>query len=205
MNAQIWALSFVNKMLYNHFIEFYTSIEKFSDYDYLLSILKFNMAPVLDNKKIGGLIRIINGRKRLKDTWTKKKNELQKSLSLDFFEVKDNKNSILVYFYKSKKLAKRLNKNSVRSYLSEKGYRKCKISADYLKVLKKNFQKSCPVEVGIFLGYPLVDVVLFGKGCQNYKCIGYWKCFYNKEKALRTFSYYDKSKVGEMKSILRAS
>ena len=65
-------------MLYNHFIEFYTSIEKFSDYDYLLSILKFNMAPVIDNKKIGGLIRIINGRKRLKDTWIKKKSELQR-------------------------------------------------------------------------------------------------------------------------------
>ena len=50
-----------------------------------------------------------------------------------------------------------------------------------------------PHEIGLFLGYPLDDVIGFivnkGKNCH---CIGCWKVYCNKEEAERTFCKYKK-------------
>ena len=50
-----------------------------------------------------------------------------------------------------------------------------------------------PHEIGIFLGYPLRDVVGFicNKG-QNYSCCGHWKSYGDAEQAQQTFDAYKK-------------
>lgn len=54
-------------------------------------------------------------------------------------------------------------------------------------------QEEFPHEVGLFLGYPLEDVVGFveqqGRGC---KCQGLWKVYSDVERAERLFSLYDR-------------
>lgn len=49
-----------------------------------------------------------------------------------------------------------------------------------------------PHEIGVFLGYPLCDVMGFiqNKG-QNYEFCGYWKVYGNVAQAKRTFTVYD--------------
>ncbi|MPN31536.1 hypothetical protein SDC9_179010 [bioreactor metagenome] len=60
----------------------------------------------------------------------------------------------------------------------------------------------CPHELGIFLGFPLEDVKEFITNPYK-ECLlcGYWKVYHNKEKALKTFKYYDEAKV-EISNIL---
>ena len=52
-------------------------------------------------------------------------------------------------------------------------------------------RQSCPHEVGLFLGYPLADVVGFieneGKNC---KCAGCWKVYGNEAAARRRFAQF---------------
>ena len=185
-------------------MEFYSSIYSFDDYDYLISILRFNMAPVIHKKKIGGLITLYNNKRNLKDLRTKHKQQINKILGFDFFELKETQNSILILFYIDKKLKKRLKQNNIKNFLDNLGYKNCNTTYDYFKVLRSKLSVTCPFEIGVFLGYPLTDIISFNKGTRNYKCVGYWKCFNNKDKALRTFLNYDNSKLTEMQNILKA-
>ena len=56
--------------------------------------------------------------------------------------------------------------------------------------------ESFPHEIGIFLGYPVEDVVGFieNKG-ENFKLCGTWKVYGNVENAKRTFSNYVKCRA----------
>ena len=64
-----------------------------------------------------------------------------------------------------------------------------------LALLKKRFEASedFPHEIGIFLDYPLGDVIGFiQNGGQNYKCSGCWKVYCNECEALKMFQKYHK-------------
>jgi len=54
---------------------------------------------------------------------------------------------------------------------------------------------ACPHEVGIFLGIPVKDVEAF-IDCNGKQCIlcGYWKVYHDREKALKVFESYDKTR-----------
>ncbi|HBI64164.1 MAG TPA: DUF3793 domain-containing protein [Clostridiales bacterium] len=52
-------------------------------------------------------------------------------------------------------------------------------------------QQDFPHEIGVFLGYPLRDVIGFirNKG-KNYTCCGHWKCYGDAEEAQRRFAVF---------------
>jgi hypothetical protein len=67
-----------------------------------------------------------------------------------------------------------------------------------LDYLKSRFSDpgGFPHEVGIFLGYPLEDVISFSAGKSSpYTCHGYWKVYFRPEKAERTFAYMDAARL----------
>lgn len=81
------------------------------------------------------------------------------------------------------------NKNDIKSYLC---------------TLKKRYKAfNCPHELGIFLGFPLNDVMDF-MNCKNKKCLscGYWLVYNNLQEAKETFSRYDKVKEHTVNYIL---
>ncbi len=54
-------------------------------------------------------------------------------------------------------------------------------------------QEEFPHEIGIFLDYPLGDVIGFIKNSgQNYKCAGCWKVYCNECETLKLFHKYRK-------------
>ena len=64
-----------------------------------------------------------------------------------------------------------------------------------LALLKKRFEaaEAFPHEIGIFLDYPLGDVIGFIQNSgQNYKCSGCWKVYCNECEALKMFQKYHK-------------
>mgnify|MGYP002235714275 FL=1 len=64
-----------------------------------------------------------------------------------------------------------------------------------LALLKKRFEaaEAFPHEIGIFLDYPLGDVIGFIQNSgQNYKCSGCWKVYCNECEALKMFQKYRK-------------
>ena len=75
---------------------------------------------------------------------------------------------------------------------------------NYLYMLKNRYKEfNCPHELGIFLGFPLNDVMDF-MNCKNKKCLscGYWLVYNDLKQAQETFSKYDKVKEHTVDYIL---
>ena len=89
----------------------------------------------------------------------------------------------LVYVYRADRLQALLGDAAVREFLAQEGYCLPEDPAGYSALLTQLSRRLCcaaefPHEIGIFLGYPLADVVGFieNRG-QNFTCCGCWKAY----------------------------
>lgn len=186
-------------------IDFLNHINNFKDYDYILAMIKSTVAPTYNDLKLGTMMNLRNAKRPLKDYWMKNKYILKDAIGLDFYELKLGEDFVLVYFFKSERLEKKLSQIKIKDFLNSYGYISCVSTGDYLNLLSQRFRETCPDEIGIFLGYPLKDVMDFKdrdkKAC---KCTGYWKCFNNEKSSLEAFKRFDEVKLIEMRNILKA-
>lgn len=99
---------------------------------------------------------------------------------------KTSKNLVMFFTYDFVWIRKILGDSFVKAYLAGKNYPVEEGIFSVMEELFKRLQKqeNFPHEVGIFLGYPLEDVISFeqmeGKNC---KYCGYWKSYQNPEEA----------------------
>ncbi|MDU3086389.1 MAG: DUF3793 family protein [Peptoniphilus harei] len=186
-------------------IDFLNHINNFKDYDFILALIKSTVAPTFNDLKLGTMMNLRNAKRPLKDYWMQNKFILRDALGLDFYELKEGKDFVLVYFFKNNRLEKKLSQIKIKDFLNSYGYISCVSTGDYLNFLSQRFRETCPDEIGIFLGYPLKDVMDFKdrdkKAC---KCTGYWKCFNNEKSSLEAFKRFDEVKLIEMRNILKA-
>lgn len=115
-----------------------------------------------------------------------------KGVFLEALRVK--KLRVLILVYRKSKLKEDLQKNGVAEFLSPYGYQNSSV-AQCIENLKYRlaFREEFPHEIGIFLGYPLGDVVGFIENAgHNSKCIGYWKVYCNECEAMKLFAKYKK-------------
>ena len=128
--------------------------------------------------------------KKQLDTWNSYLHE--KGLFLTILSC--NKNKILIYIFRRSHLQIDLQKPGVNSFLTAFGYQSNHVEYA-LKHLKKRFTNynSFPHEIGIFLGYPLEDVVGFIKNSgKNCKYTGYWKVYCNERETIKLFNRFEK-------------
>lgn len=101
----------------------------------------------------------------------------------------------LIYVYRVKKLSQILNSKDVLNLLKTYGYEDTFTIDECIDLLSTRLSESpsFPHEIGVFLGYPLHDVVGFieNKG-RNYCCVGCWKVYNNPQEAQRCFARYKK-------------
>lgn len=123
-------------------------------------------------------------------------NEKLKNKGVELLILKKCSNTALVYAYRKDKLQNDLNKNKVDEFLKFYGYESN--DADYcISKLKSRLKNSAsfPHEIGIFLGYPLCDVIGFIENAgQNSICSGCWKVYCNEYEAIKTFKKFEKCK-----------
>lgn len=105
------------------------------------------------------------------------------------------KNNCLIYVYREKRLRYDLHQSGVMNFLCNTGYQHDMAISELLAVLSLRLTccDSFPHEIGIFLGYPLHDVVGFitHKG-NDFYVSGMWKVYKHPEKALKSFRQYKK-------------
>ena len=91
-------------------------------------------------------------------------------------------------------LHSRLLEPGVREFLSRFGY-SCESFPHTMAQLRRRLREArgFPHEVGLFLGYPLRDVLAFlGEVPASCKLCGYWKVYFDEEEARRVFACYDR-------------
>ncbi len=103
----------------------------------------------------------------------------------------------LILVYRKSKLNEDLQKSGVAEFLFTYGYQNNSVE-HCIKHIKHRFElrKEFPHEIGIFLGYPLEDVIGFiENGGQNSKCTGCWKVYGNDHEAMKLFTKYKKCRT----------
>ncbi len=187
----------------NQLLNFYRHIENFDDFNYLMAILRVSLAPTLNNYKVGNMINLKNTSRDLKNCSDTYRESLVEYLKLEYHELRVEENSVLIYFYQPQILNGQLQDGAINEFLKDIGYGNCVSIEDHMEILKAKFKTQCPNEIGVFLGYPLEDVIDFYHKKKDFQCIGYWKCYNNKARALKIFEHYDSTKCIEMNKILR--
>ena len=157
-------------------------------------------APVLASLKPAGLFRYETSdsadlARRVKN-WNVQLNP--KGLQVRVLKGCVRTHRYLVYVYRASKLQAVLADASVRSFLQREGYCLPADPADCGALLTQLSRRLCcaaefPHEIGIFLGYPLADVVGFieNRG-QNFTCSGCWKAYGDPTAAQRYFAQLNK-------------
>lgn len=167
------------------YMEVYKMIEKY---------LVKNCSPTLASIKTANLFSINHlGEENLKkqiEEWNHKLCDKGVSLIL----LRNRNNIALVYVCRKSRLREDLSKAGVAEFLKIYGYRSTDV--DYaIERLKSRLssQDGFPHEIGIFLSYPLGDVIGFIENAgKNSKCTGCWKVYCNECEAVKIFAKFKK-------------
>ncbi len=105
--------------------------------------------------------------------------------------LRRNQGRALLYVYRPAKLGQDFQKPGVAPFLQRMGYSLQPDAAIRQLEQKLARRSGCPHEIGLFLGYPLADVVGFMEnGGKNCKCTGCWKVYSNEAEARRRFAQF---------------
>lgn len=158
------------------------------------NIIVENCSPTLAGIKTGNIFTI--DRSLISDICEELRelNQCFTCKGLRAVPLKITKKNVLLYLYRPEKLKADLSDAQAREILVQKGY-KCEcIESDIVHLIQRIRENGTfPHEIGLFLGYPPVDVKGFMADTRKgVKCVGYWKVYGDKEKAEKTFSNYRK-------------
>lgn len=152
-------------------------------------------APTLASIKTGNLFNISSSLNDDFYDYIEIKSSFFKEKGIEIFVLREN-HKTLVYVYRAKKLARDLFDIRVKEFLESRGYvyNSIEEAIDCLRD-RINSIDGFPHEIGLFLGYPLEDVLGFieNKG-QNYKVCGHWKVYNDEKHSTRMFERFNKCK-----------
>lgn len=185
------------------FMDFLQVLDRLEDKEHLFYKIKYYAAPTVASIKPSSLIAFTNLKRNSYALWERHKKEVCSRLGVNYYELKRNENRVFVLFYERKALAACLSLQKNRKFLQDLGYQKARNLEEYLFLLKNRYQQGCPHELGVFLGYPLEDVLAF-IGNKRGPCLAskYWKVYQDKEKALQIFKAYDAERAKVMAELL---
>lgn len=86
---------------------------------------------------------------------------------------------MIVYVYRRAHLEQALSDNGCLQFLERVGYRQTDLDGLLAQLTHRlQTQTEFPHEIGVFLGYPLRDVIGFIENHgQNFTCCGFWKSY----------------------------
>ncbi len=145
----------------------------------LLSGLKISNLLIIEKKQFEKLVHIL------------------KTTDISIFFLAHQSNKIYFLTYKEKKLQEYLRQKEVCQILKQNGYRSTDLESALYRLSERYccyMQKrgSFPHEIGLFLGYPLEDVVGFIENHgKNDLYTGYWKVYENVAEKTKLFDKFD--------------
>ncbi|WP_446897488.1 DUF3793 family protein [Clostridium sp. LBM24168] len=184
--------------------EYMTKIKSLEEKEYLFGVISYGIAPTLFKDKPSSIITLRRDNGRLNVLWERYKYIFLEKYKIDFFELKKNEYSAVILFYYPDEIKSIIYNERNMNFLSKFGYSKNLNLIQNLFVLKKRFQNICPHEIGVFLGYPLDDVICFIEQSER-QCLmcGYWKVYNDVDTAKEIFVNYDEARYNIAKSVIQ--
>jgi hypothetical protein len=157
----------------------------------LASFLALEGAEVLEGAKPANLVNVTNRRRpcgrNVYLLWKREGAGLLRESGLAARELADRGDSLLLLIYRPEQLKALLARKSVAVILERAGYREPGDPEEVLAELQRRLSgEGFPHEIGVFLGYPLKDVVGFlGWARLPFSCQGPWKIYGDPRESLR--------------------
>ena len=151
-------------------------------------------APALSGIKIANIFTYQYDSKKELEKEVSSYNDILSFKNIKVSIIKDNANKAIIYVYNEKELENYLLDDEIFEFLENYGYKSKNIheSIDFLKT-RMQYAENFPHEIGIFLGYPLIDINGFINNYgKNSLYTGYWKVYHNKNEAIKIFDNYNK-------------
>lgn len=152
-------------------------------------------APTLASIKTANLFRCrakdCDEVKKTVDAWNRALHEK----GVSFRILRERKGEALIYVCRRSRLERELARSDTAAFLAAYGYPEGCGTQQALERLTSRManEEQFPHEIGVFLGYPLEDVVAFiENGGKNCKCVGAWKVYGDVRAAQMTFARYRK-------------
>lgn len=181
-------------------------LKKMDDKEYLFGVILYHIAPTLLSDKPSCIITLGKNNRNLNLLWEKYKKNFLSMCNLEIYEIKNTNESKTLFIYDKDMLSKIIYQDDNIKFLNKFGYKEYFNVDEMLKLLKKRFKYLCPHEMGIFLGFPLNDVICFMKHPNEKSLLsGYWKVYSNVNYAEKKFFSYDYAKYTIVKSILEGT
>lgn len=175
--------------------------------DCLASYLALESAEVVAGIKPGNLVNVANRKRPCGQNpyrlWRRHGDALLAASSLNALELLDRGDSLLLYIYRESLLKEVLERKPARIILEKCGYRDTADPGRALSQLRGRITGiSFPHEIGIFLGYPLKDVLAFmGEIAIPFACQGPWKIYGNPRQSLELAARYRQCRCGMAKRL----
>lgn len=154
--------------------------------------------PALAGIKPSNMICIKKHKLPLFNTILQTYNNSMNKHDIYFSIINETETSYLLLVYRKNKMNEYLSRSESREILLSEGYPHTGDVNTLIDHLKERFEKkgSPPDEIGLFLGYPVGDVIGFKthKG-KNYLVSKYWKVYSNAKDTEKLFDRYDKCKM----------
>lgn len=162
--------------------------------------LAIHCAPVLKGVKISNILTVNT------DSFGLVENILANTkLSYRFLKVIDYRAILIIY--RKERLKGYLSTNEISAFLKSLGY--TEELEEMFNLLSSRIQyaekksTSFPHEIGLFLGYPLSDVMGFLKqGEKECLYVGYWRVYNHVNSKIRLFQRYDRVREDVVRDIL---
>ena len=154
-------------------------------------LIAYHCAPVLRKVKVANMFHIekasFHDLQVVLQVYNRKFNK--KGLYIRLFQTHQSR--ITIYVYQEKVLNTLLKHEAIQKFLRQ-FYYPCDTLEHMLLYLDQRLSacSGYPHEIGIFLGYPLCDVIGFMKNKPCQLC-GYWKVYANVSQACSLFRSYD--------------
>jgi hypothetical protein len=158
------------------------------------TLLVEQCAPTLAGLKPGSLFRYEGDSRQAARQQVRRWDTAFQPLGLRATILKDctRTGASMVYIYRPAWLERIFRDDQTAAFLSAYGYPDAGV-AERLEVLSRRYclEREMPHEIGVFLGYPLEDVVGFirHKG-RNFTYCGCWKCYGDPDAAQKCFDRY---------------
>jgi len=157
------------------------------------NMLVKHCSPVLTGIKTANMFTFFGDPLNIKNI-IKSYNKVFNSFDIYFYILNSKEKSSLIYVYRFDRLKRDLRQRYVSSFMAREGYDIYDIRGCIERLSEKiKSEKGFPHEIGLFLSYPICDVIGFikNKG-SNFKYCGFWKVYRDEENAKRIFCEYEK-------------
>lgn len=150
-------------------------------------------APTLAGLKPGSLFRIGGGLEAMRHTvdfWDQRLSS--RGIRVRILKECPAAQACMIYLYRSSWMDRIVKQPEIQEFLHQMGYQ-LGTTSSLLEQLSRRFclEQEYPHEIGVFLGYPLEDVLGFmeHRG-RNFTCCGLWKCYGDPSAAQARFARY---------------